>query len=171
MATIRKYFNCVFMLFFAYLLLLTSVGRSAEPTLSIRQIQLQQRLNRLAIIIAQSKQELNLLDNQLATSQTELTTAKTQLVVLKDELQKLEQTSAKQNRLLENAKQYSKKLEKNQSPLTLDEYSVRLSFSNTLEGIAYGRYWKMPQRPVYCGVRGTYEWRDKETGLWVSLLI
>lgn len=168
--TIKRYLNYVCMVFFVYLLLFSSVGKTEEIEEN-RQAMLQSRLNRLTIIINQSKQELNALDEELTTSQAELTTAKLQLNVLKSELLKLEQTSMKQKNLLENVKKYCKKLEKNQTPLTFSEYSAKLSLEDNIDGIACGRFWKLPSDNAFIGVRGTYEWKDKRTGVWVSVLI
>ena len=166
----RTFSNIVCMLLFAYLLFVTSIGKSAELT-EKEQIMIHQHLNRLEFIVNQSKQDFAILNNQLTVSQEQLKQAKERLLLLNKQLQELNATSMKQQELLQSAEEYCKKLEKNQAPLTLHEYSVQLDATSHFEGIGFGKYWKLPKRVAYLGVRGTYNWEERQSGVWITFLI
>ena len=72
---------------------------------------------------------------------------------------------------MQSAEEYCKKLEKNQAPLTLNEYSLLLDANTHFGSVGYGKYWKLPNRVAYRGVRGTYNWEDSQSGLWLTFLI
>lgn len=166
----RIYSNIACMLLFAYLLFVTSIGKTAELTAQ-QQAMIANHLTKLESIVNQSKADLAILSNQLVTSQAELSEAKERLLMLNEQLQELHTTSNEQQTLLKNAEEYCKKLEQNQAPLTLNEYSVQLDATTHVDGVGYGRYWKLPKKILYIGVRGTYNWEDSKSGLWLSLLI
>lgn len=166
----RKYSNIACMLLFAYLLFVTSIGKSAELT-SEQQTLIYHHLNRLEFMVNQSKQDLVILNNQLIVSKEQLSKAKERLLLLNKQLQELNATSMNQQKSLQSAEEYCKKLEKNQAPLTLNEYSLLLDANTHFGGVGYGKYWKLPNRVAYIGVRGTYNWEDSQSGLWLTFLI
>ena len=166
----RTYGNIVCMLLFVYLLFITSVGKTSELTTQ-QQILIQNHLDRLENIVNQSKRDLAILNNQLIVSQEELSKAKERLQRLNIQLQELTAISTKQQESLQSAEKYCKKLEQNQAPLTLNEYGIKLDATNHFDGVALGKYWKLPQRVRYIGVRGTYDWDEQKSGLWLTVLI
>lgn len=147
--------------------------QAQEATYQITAAQLaalEMKLQQLSELNNQSQADLVELRKQLSTSRAALSKAISQSGELKMQLNDLKKISEEQEKSLTKLKEYCEKLERKKAPLALNEYGLKLDEQDKINGLSLGRYWKLPNKAFYLGLRGGYDWHDNKYSLWITTL-
>lgn len=138
---------------------------SAESVYLITETELmtlEQNSNRQLAISSQLAAELQTARDQLKVSDQELTEAKLQKELLQKQLTELAASSKKQENL---QKEILKSLPPS-APGVLREIGAKINVDHYVTGASYGVSRRIGSK--YIGLRGEYDWQDKQAGLWVT---
>lgn len=138
---------------------------SAEPAYMITEselVTLEQNSNRLLAISGQLAVELQTAREQLIVSDQELTEAKLQKELLQKQLTDVLNSSKKQENL---QKEILKSLPPS-APGVLREIGAKINVDHYVTGISYGVSRRIGSK--YIGLRGEYDWQDKQAGIWMT---
>ena len=138
---------------------------SAEPVYMITETELmtlEQNSIRQLEISSQLAVELQTAREQLIVSDQELTEAKLQKELLQKRLTDVLNSSKKQENL---QKEILKSLLPS-APGVLREIGAKINVDHYVTGISYGVSRLIGSK--YLGLRGEYDWEDKQAGLWVT---
>ena len=137
-----------------------------EPVYIITETELatlEQNSNRLLVISRQSAAELQIAKEQLQVSDQELTEAKLQKELLQKQLTELEASSKNQENL---QKEILKSLPPS-APGVLREVGLKIDVEKYVRGASYGVS-KRIFNNYYIGLRGEYDWKDNQFGMWLT---
>lgn len=137
-----------------------------EPVYMITETELttlEQNSNRLLVISRQSAAELQIAKEQLQVSDQELTEAKLQKELLQKQLTELEASSKNQENL---QKEILKSLPPS-APGVLREVGLKIDVEKYVRGASYGVS-KRIFNNYYIGLRGEYDWKDNQFGMWLT---
>lgn len=138
---------------------------SAEPVYQITEAELttlEQNSNRQLAISSQLAKELQIAKERLKVSDQELTEAKLQKELLQKQLTELEASSKNQENL---QKEILKSLPPS-VPGVLREVGMKIDVDHYVTGISYGVSRRIGEN--YIGLRGEYDWKDKQADVWVT---
>lgn len=138
---------------------------SAEPAYMITEselVTLEQNSTRQLEISSQLAVELQTAREQLIVSDQELTEAKLQKELLQKQLTDVLNSSKKQEEL----QQTILKSLPPSAPGVLREIGAKINVDHYVTGISYGVSRRIGSK--YIGLRGEYDWQDKQAGLWVT---
>lgn len=138
---------------------------SAEPAYMITEselVTLEQNSTRQLEISRKLALELQIARDQLKVSDQELTEAKLQKELLQKQLTELAASSKKQENL---QKEILKSLPPS-APGVLREIGAKINVDHYVTGASYGVSRRIGSK--YIGLRGEYDWQDKQAGLWVT---
>lgn len=159
------------LLFFVLFVLVPGICLAEEP---IKQeaayiitetelITLEQNSNRQLEISSQLAVELQIARDQLKVSDQELTEAKLQKELLQKQLTVLEASSKNQENL---QKEILKSLPPS-APGVLREVGLKIDVEKYVSGASYGVS-KRIFNNKYIGLRGEYDWKDNQFGMWLT---
>lgn len=137
-----------------------------EPVYIITETELEtleQNSNRLLVISRQSAAELQTAKEQRQVSDQELTEAKLQKELLQKQLTELEASSKNQENL---QKEILKSLPPS-APGVLREIGLKIDVDKYVRGASYGVS-KRIFNNKYIGLRGEYDWKDNQFGMWLT---
>ena len=123
---------------------------------------LEQNSNRQLAISSQLAAELQTAREQLRVSEQESTEAKKQIEQLQKQLIELEALSKKQEEL----QQTILKSLPPSAPGVLREIGAKINVDHYVTGISYGVSRRIGSK--YIGLRGEYDWQDKQAGIWMT---
>lgn len=167
--------NIVKILLFSVLLLLlllwplTGLAAEAikqEPVYIITETELatlEQNSNRLLEISKQLTTELETARQQLKISEQASTESKLQKELLQKQLIEQQALLKKQEDLL----QQTQKSLKTSAPEALREIGMKMDVEKYIRGISYGVS-KCIVNNKYIGLRGEYDWKDNQFGMWLT---
>lgn len=138
---------------------------SAEPVYLITETELttlEQNSNRQLEISSQLAAELQTAREQLKVSEQESTEARKQIEQLQKQLTELEAWSKNQENL---QKEILKSLQPS-APGVLREVGLKIDVDRYVTGISYGGSRRIGSK--YIGLRGEYDWQDKQADIWVT---
>lgn len=138
---------------------------SAEPAYMITEselVTLEQNSTRQLEISRKLAAELETARAQLIVSDQELTEAKLQIDQLQKQLTELESWSKKQENL---QKEILKSLPPS-APGVLREIGAKINVDHYVTGVSYGVSRRICSK--YIGLRGEYDWQDKQAGIWMT---
>ena len=138
---------------------------SAEPAYMITEselVTLEQNSTRQLAISSQLAVELQIAREQLIVSDQELTEAKLQKELLQKQLTDVLNSSKKQENL---QKEILKSLPPS-APGVLREIGAKIDIDYYVTGISYGVSRLIGSK--YLGLRGEYDWQDKQAGIWMT---
>lgn len=146
--------------------LLLPVICSAEQMYQITETELttlEQNSNRQLAISSQLAAELQIAKERLKVSDQELTEAKLQKELLQKQLTELEALSKNQENL---QKEILKSLPPS-APEALREIGMKMDVEKYIRGISYGVSKRIVNNK-YIGLRGEYDWKDNQFGMWLT---
>lgn len=167
--------NIVKTLLFSVLLLLlllwplTGLAAEAinqEPVYIITETELatlEQNSNRLLEISKQLTTELETARQQLKISEQASTEAKLQKELLQKQLSEQQALLKNQEDLL----QQTQKSLKTSAPEALREIGMKMDVEQYIRGISYGVSKRIVNNK-YIGLRGEYDWKDNQFGVWLT---
>nr|DAV61712.1 MAG TPA: hypothetical protein [Caudoviricetes sp.] len=167
--------NIVKTLLFSVLLLLlllwplTGLAAEAinqEPVYIITETELatlEQNSNRLLEISKQLTTELETARPQLKISEQASTEAKLQKELLQKQLSEQQALLKNQEDLL----QQTQKSLKTSAPEALREIGMKMDVEKDIRGISYGVSKRIVNNK-YIGLRGEYDWKDNQFGMWLT---
>ena len=138
---------------------------SAEQMYQITETELttlEQNSNRLLEISRQSATELETARQQLKISNQALTEGKQRIDDLQKQLTELKAWSKKQEEL----QQTILKSLPPSAPGVLREIGAKINVDHYVTGISYGASRRIGSK--YIGLRGEYDWQDKQAGIWMT---
>lgn len=138
---------------------------SAESVYLITEAELttlEQNSNRQLEISSQLAAELQTAMEQLRVSEQESTEAKKQIEQLQKQLFELKDLSKNQEDLL----QQTQKSLPPYAPGVLREIGAKINVDHYVTGISYGVSRRIGSK--YIGLRGEYDWQDKQAGIWMT---
>lgn len=144
---------------------LSAICSATEPVYLITEselVTLEQNSNRQLEISSQLAAELQTAREQLKVSDQKLTKAKLQKELLQKQLTELETLSKKQENL---QKEILKSLLPS-APEVLREIGAKINVDHYVIGISYGVSRRIGSK--YIGLRGEYDWQDKQADVWVT---
>lgn len=124
---------------------------------------LEQNSNRLLEISKQLTTELETARQQLKISEQASTEAKLQKELLQKQLTELEAWSKKQEEL----QQKILKSLPPSAPEAMREIGLKMDVEKYIRGISYGVS-KCIVNNKYIGLRGEYDWKDNQFGMWLT---
>lgn len=124
---------------------------------------LEQNSNRLLEISKQLTTELETARQQLKISEQASTEAKLQKELLQKQLTELEAWSKKQEEL----QQTILKSLPPSAPGVLREIGMKIDVEKYIRGISYGVSKRIVNNK-YIGLRGEYDWKDNQFGMWLT---
>ena len=124
---------------------------------------LEQNSNRLLEISKQLTTELETARQQLKISEQASTEAKLQKELLQKQLTELEAWSKKQEEL----QQKILKSLPPSAPGVLREIGMKIDVEKYIRGISYGVSKRIVNNK-YIGLRGEYDWKDNQFGMWLT---
>lgn len=124
---------------------------------------LEQNSNRLLEISKQLTTELETARQQLKISEQASTEAKLQKELLQKQL--IEQQALLKNQ--EDLLQQTQKSLKTSAPEALWEIGLKMDVEKYIRGISYGVS-KCIINNKYIGLRGEYDWKDNQFGMWLT---
>ena len=159
------------LLFFVLFVLVPGICWAEEPikqeaTYIITEtelITLEQNSNRQLEISSQLAVELQIARDQLKVSDQELSEAKLQKELLQKQLTDLEASSKNQENL---QKEILKSLPPS-VPGGLREIGLKIDVEKYIRGASYGVS-KRIFNNKYIGIRGEYDWKDNQFGMWLT---
>ena len=124
---------------------------------------LEQNSNRLLEISKQLTTELETARQQLKISEQASTEAKLQKGLLQKQL--IEQQALLKNQ--EDLLQQTQKSLKTSAPEALREIGMKMDVEKYIRGISYGVSNRIVNNK-YIGLRGEYDWKDNQFGMWLT---
>lgn len=159
------------LLFFVLFVLVPGICLAEEPinqeaTYIITETELatlEQNSNRLLEISKQLTTELETARQQLKISEQASTEAKLQKELLQKQLSEQQALLKNQEDLL----QQTQKLLKTSAPEALREIGLKMDVEKYIRGISYGVSKRIVNNK-YIGLRGEYDWKDNQFGMWLT---
>lgn len=137
-----------------------------EPVYIITETELatlEQNSNRLLEISKQLTTELETARQQLKISEQASTEAKLQKELLQKQLSEQQALLKNQEDLL----QQTQKSLKTSAPEALREIGMKMDVEKYISGISYGVSKRIVNNK-YIGLRGEYDWKDNQFGMWLT---
>lgn len=137
-----------------------------EPVYIITETELatlEQNSNRLLEISKQLTTELETARQQLKISEQASTEAKLQKELLQKQL--IEQQALLKNQ--EDLLQQTQKSLKTSAPEDMREIGMKMDVEQYIRGISYGVSKRIVNNK-YIGLRGEYDWKDNQFGMWLT---
>lgn len=144
---------------------LPAICSATEPIYLITEMELtelEQNSNRQLAISSQLAAELQIAKERLKVSDQELTEAKLQIDQLQKQLTDVLNSSKKQEEL----QQTILKSLPPSAPGVLREIGAKINVDHYVTGISYGVSRRIGSK--YIGLRGEYDWQDKQAGIWMT---
>ena len=156
---------CLVLLLLSGFWLLPSTCLAAEPMYQITETELTALENNLSSLAQINKSSLArsvMLQQQLDVSLDKQQQLEQSCYKLESKLLTLTEKSKNQEELLAKARQSLKP----SAPAVLREVGIKIDVDDYARGVSYGVSRRIGNK--YIGIRGEYDWKDAEAGVWVT---